>query len=156
MPGRLVDRVRTAQAEATLDVHAASDGATAAESGQLAFVDNAVDPATNTVKLRAAFTNADQHLWPGQFVNITLVIGNEADAIVVPDAAVEAGPNGNYVFVVKADNSAEQRAVSVARTVASEAVIEKGLNAGENVVTDGQSRLVDGTKVKPVEQTAAK
>ncbi|HZX91303.1 MAG TPA: efflux RND transporter periplasmic adaptor subunit [Rudaea sp.] len=156
VPGRLVDRVRTAQAEAVLDVRAASDGATPAESGQLAFVDNAVDPATNTVKLRAAFTNADQHLWPGQFVNITLVIGNEADAIVVPDAAVKAGPNGNYVFVVKADNSAEQRAVSVARTVASEAVIEKGLNAGENVVTDGQSRLVDGTKVKPVDQTAAK
>lgn len=150
VPGRLVDRVRTAQAEAVLDVHAAADGAASEKSGQLAFVDNAVDPATNTVKLRAAFANADQHLWPGQFVNITLVIGNEADAIVVPDAAVKAGPNGNYVFVIKADNSAEQRAVSVARTVASEAVIEKGLNVGENVVTDGQSRLVDGTKVKAV------
>jgi len=148
VPGRLVDRVRSAQAQAVLDVQAAADGTAAAESGQLAFVDNAVDPATNTVKLRASFTNVDQHLWPGQFVNITLVVGNDADAIVVPDAAVKAGPNGNYVFVVKADNSAEQRAVSVLRTVASEAVIEKGLNAGETVVTDGQSRLVDGTKVK--------
>jgi len=156
VPGRLVDRVRTAQSQAALDVHAAADGAANPESGQLAFVDNAVDPATNTVKLRAAFTNGDQHLWPGQFVNITLVIGNDADAIVVPDAAVKAGPNGSYVFVVKADNSAEQRAVTVARTVASEAVVEKGLNAGETVVTDGQSRLVDGTKVKMVEQTAAK
>jgi len=136
-------------------VHAASDGAAAPESGQLAFVDNAVDPATNTVKLRAAFTNVDQHLWPGQFVNITLVIGNDADAIVVPDAAVKAGPNGSYVFVVKADNSAEQRAVSVARTVASEAVIEKGLNVGETVVTDGQSRLVDGTKVKLADSALA-
>ena len=148
VPGRLVDRVRTAQAQAVLDVRAASDGAAAPESGQLAFVDNAVDPATNTVKLRASFANADQHLWPGQFVNITLVVGNDADAIVVPDAAVKAGPNGNYVFVVKADNSAEQRGVTVARNVASEAVIEKGLNAGETVVTDGQSRLVDGTRVK--------
>jgi RND family efflux transporter, MFP subunit len=103
----------------------------------------------------APLHNADQHLWPGQFVNITLVIGNDADAIVVPDAAVKAGPNGNYVFVVKADNSAEQRAVSVARTVASEAVIEKGLSAGETVVTDGQSRLVDGTRVKVTDSAVA-
>ena len=102
---------------------------------------------SHTVKLRASFTNVDQHLWPGQFVNITLVVGNDADAIVVPDAAVKAGPNGNYVFVVKADNSAEQRAVSVLRTVASEAVIEKGLNAGETVVTDGQLRLVPGSRI---------
>jgi len=155
VPGRLVDRVRTAQAQAVLDVHAATEGEAGGQSGQLAFVDNAVDPATNTVKLRAAFTNVDQQLWPGQFVNITLVIGNDADAIVVPDAAVKAGPNGNYVFVVKADNSAEQRAVGVARTVAAEAVIEKGLSAGETVVIDGQSRLVDGTKVKVTDSSLA-
>lgn len=156
VPGRLVERVRAAQAQTTLDVRAAADGAAAPESGKLAFVDNAVDPATNTVKLRASFANDDQRLWPGQFVNITLVIGNDAEAIVAPDAAVKAGPNGNYVFVVKADGSAEQRAITVARSVDGESVIEKGLNAGDTVVTDGQSRLVDGTKVKPVEQTAAK
>lgn len=156
VPGRLVDRLRTAQAQAALDVRAVADGAAAPENGKLAFVDNAVDPSTNTVKLRASFANASQRLWPGQFVNVTVVAGTDAEAIVVPEAAVKAGPNGNYVFVVKADGSAEQRAVGVARSVEAESVIEKGLNAGETVVTDGQSRLVDGTKVKPVDQAAAK
>jgi multidrug efflux system membrane fusion protein len=83
---------------------------TAPQSGKLAFVDNAVDPATNTVKLRASFANDAQLLWPGQFVNITLTVGSEADAIVVPDAAVKAGPSGSYVFVVKADGRVEQPA----------------------------------------------
>jgi len=148
VPGSFVDRVRAAQAQAALGVTAKSDGIADAESGKLAFVDNAVDPATNTVKLRASFGNSGQRLWPGQFVNITLTVGNDADAIVVPEAAVKAGPNGSYVFVVKADGHTEQRNVEVARTVDGESVISKGLSAGENVVTDGQSRLVDGTKVK--------
>jgi multidrug efflux system membrane fusion protein len=150
IPGSFVDRVRQAQAQATLGVDATGAGMAGTESGKLAFVDNAVDPATNTVKLRASFANDGQVLWPGQFINITLTVGSEADAIVVPDAAVKAGPNGSYVFVVKADGRAEMRSVDVARTVNAEAVIAKGLGAGENVVTDGQSRLVDGTKVRPV------
>jgi multidrug efflux system membrane fusion protein len=87
-------------------------------------------------------------LWPGQFVSVTLTVGSDADAIVVPEAAVKAGPNGSYVFVVKADGRAEQRSVDVARTVGGETVITRGLGAGESVVTDGQSRLVDGTRVK--------
>ena len=148
VPGSLVDRVRAAQAQATLGVTATSQGVGDEQSGKLAFVDNAVDPATNTVKLRASFDNSGQRLWPGQFVNITLTVGSDADAIVVPEAAVKAGPNGSYVFVVKQDGHAEQRNVEVARTVNAETVISKGLSAGENVVTDGQSRLVDGTKVK--------
>jgi multidrug efflux system membrane fusion protein len=126
------------------------------ESGELAFVDNAVDPTTNTVKLRASFANGDQALWPGQFVNITLTLGSDRDAIVVPDAAVKAGPNGSYVFVVKADGRAEQRAVEVARSVNDETAISKGLSAGETVVTDGQSRLVDGTRVKLQDGQATK
>jgi len=146
VPGRLVDRIRSVQAQQALEV-SASAGNNSLETGQLAFVDNAVDPATNTVKLRASFTNAQQRLWPGQFVNLTLVLGNE-EALVVPDAAVKAGPNGNYVFIVKADSSAEQRGISVARSTNGESVIDKGLAQGETVVTDGQSRLVDGTKVK--------
>jgi multidrug efflux system membrane fusion protein len=154
IPGNLVDRVRLAQAQATLAVEVTGTGMTGPQSGKLAFVDNAVDPATNTVKLRASFTNDAQVLWPGQFVNIALTVGSDADAIVVPEAAVKAGPNGNYVFVVKADGRAEQRGVDVARTVSGESVVTKGLSAGENVVTDGQSRLVDGTKVKPAGQTA--
>jgi multidrug efflux system membrane fusion protein len=152
IPGDLVDRVRQAQIQAMLAVEATGAGMSKPESGKLAFVDNAVDPATNTVKLRASFANDAQILWPGQFVNIALTVGSDADAIVVPEAAVKAGPNGSYVFVVKVDSRAEQRGVDVARTVAGESVVTKGLSAGENVVTDGQSRLVDGTKVKPADQ----
>ncbi len=153
VPGAYVERVRAAQAKGALGVQASFDqaqggGAQKPQSGELAFVDNAVDPSTNTVKLRATFANADETLWPGQFVNIVLTLGTDANAIVVPDAAVKAGPNGSYVFVIKADQHAEQRSVSVARSVQGESVIEKGLSAGEIVVTDGQSRLVDGSAVK--------
>jgi multidrug efflux system membrane fusion protein len=148
VPGSLVDRLRQAHAHAPLTVEAKSDALASQQSGKLAFVDNAVDPATNTVKLRASFPNQQQVLWPGQFVSITLTVGSDADAIVVPEAAVKAGPNGSYVFLVRSDGRAEQRSVDVARTVDGETVITKGLAAGDNVVTDGQSRLVDGTKVK--------
>jgi len=147
IPGQLVARARAAHAGGALRVAAKGDGMEAAESGQLAFVDNAVDPATSTVKLRARFDNADQRLWPGQFVNVTLDVGSE-DAVVVPEAAVKAGPNGSYVFVVTADGRAQQRDVAVVRTVEGESVIGKGVAAGDNVVTDGQSRLVDGSRVK--------
>ena len=153
IPGSLVDRVRQAQSQTTLTVEAKGDAMAQPQSGELAFVDNAVDPATNTVKLRANFANASQILWPGQFVNVTLTVGRDADARVVPEAAVKAGPNGSYVFVVKPDGHAEQRSIDVARTVKGESVISNGLSVGEVVVTDGQSRLVDGTKVKlPADQ----
>jgi len=149
IPGNLVDRVRRAQALAALVVEARSDGIAAAQSGKLAFVDNSVDPATNTVRLRASFGNEGQALWPGQFVTIALTVGSDADAVVVPEAAVKAGPKGSYVFVIRSGDRAEQRNVEVARTVGGESVVAKGLAAGERVVTDGQSRLVDGAKVKP-------
>jgi len=126
---------------------ASVDGAPA-ESGELAFVDNAVDPATNTVRLRASFANGGEKLWPGQFVNVTLTLGHDAEATVVPDVSVKTGPDGSYVFVVKADGRVEQRAVEIARSVGGESIVARGLVAGERVVTDGQSRLVDGTKVR--------
>jgi multidrug efflux system membrane fusion protein len=154
IPGRFVARVRAAQAGSALEVDAHVDGTGAPEAGKVAFVDNAVDPATNTVKLRGAFDNADQKLWPGQFVNVTLTLGSDADALVLPEAAVKAGPNGNYVFAIK-DGRAEQRSVDVARTVAGESVITSGLAEGDTVVTDGQSRLVDGTRVKIADATPA-
>ena len=160
VPGAYVERVRAAQAKGALGVQARGDGVSAPQSGDLAFVDNAVDPATNTIKLRAQFANTGESLWPGQFVNIMLTLGSDADAVVVPDAAVKAGPNGNYVFVVKADKKAEQRTVTIARSVAGESVIAKGVDAGETIVVDGQSRLIDGTPVqigeaKPAAETAA-
>ncbi|HZP66967.1 MAG TPA: efflux RND transporter periplasmic adaptor subunit [Rudaea sp.] len=148
VPGVYVERVRTAQARQPLAATVSGEGIEGRIEGELGFVDNAVDPATNTVKLRATFANADERLWPGEFVNVTLTLGSDADALVVPDAAVKAGPNGSYVFVVGRDGRAEQRGVEVARTVGGESMIAKGLSAGETVVTDGQSRLVDGTNVK--------
>ena len=148
VPGSYVERVRTAHAKGVLNVQAKGDGMKTPQQGELAFVDNAVDPATNTVKLRANFANQDETLWPGQFINITLTMGTDENAVVVPEAAVKDGPNGNYVFIVKADKHAEQRAVQIMRTVAGETVIAKGLDGSESVVIDGQSRIVDGGLVK--------
>ncbi len=158
VPGAYVDRVRNAQAKGKLPVYASGEGLDGRIDGELSFVDNAVDPATNTVKLRASFANADERLWPGEFVNMTLTLGTDSNALVVPEAAVKAGPNGSYVFVVGADGKAQQRGVKVARTVNGETMIADGLAENDTVVTDGQSRLIDGTKVKSRndEKTAAK
>jgi len=112
-------------------------------AGKVAFIDNAVDSATGTVKLRAQFTNDGHMLWPGQLVSVNLTLGHDANAVVVPQQVVQNGPDGTYVFVVRQDHTAEQRAVSVARVVAGEAVVEKGLVGGETVVLDGQSRVED-------------
>ena len=147
LPGQDVERVRAAQAKGALGVVATGDGIDGKIEGQLSFVDNAIDPSTNTVKLRADFANADERLWPGEFVNIALTLGNDADALAVPDAAVKAGPNGNYVFVIEND-AAHQRDITVARSINGLSMVTKGLAFGETVVTDGQSRLVDGARVK--------
>ena len=158
IPGLYVDRVRNSQTKGTLPVFASGDGIDGRIDGQMSFIDNAVDPATNTVKLRASFPNADERLWPGEFVNITLTLGTDTNALVVPDAAVKAGPNGTYVFLIKPDSTAEQRSVKVTRSVNGESMIANGLAENDEVVTDGQSRLVNGTKVKSrtTEKTAAK
>ena len=147
LPGRNVERVRAAQAKGALGVVATGDGIDGTIEGELSFIDNAIDPATNTVKLRARFANTDERLWPGAFVDIALTLGNDAQALAVPDAAVKAGPNGNYVFVIE-NGIAHQRDITVARSIDGLSMIVKGLARGETVVTDGQSRLVDGTKIK--------
>ena len=158
IPGLYVDRVRNAHSKGMLPVFASGDGIDGRIDGQTSFIDNAVDPATNTVKLRASFPNADERLWPGEFVNITLTLGTDTNALVVPDAAVKAGPNGTYVFLIKPDSTAEQRSVKVTRSVNGESMISDGLAENDEVVTDGQSRLVNGTKVKSraAEKTASK
>ncbi len=158
IPGMYVERVRNAQNKGKLPAFASGDGIDGRIDGELSFVDNAVDPTTNTVKLRATFPNTDERLWPGEYVNMTLTLGTDSDALVVPDAAVKAGPNGTYVFLVKTDDTAEQRSVKVARSVNGESMIADGLAENDRVVTDGQSRLVDGTKVKlrDAGKTAAK
>ena len=115
--------------------------------GVLSFIDNAVDIPTGTIKLKGTFANKEKLLWPGQFVNVVLTLTIQPDTLVVPSKAIQTGQNGDYIFVVKNDLSVESRPVTVDRTMNGEAVIEKGLTPGEKVVTDGQLRLIPGTKV---------
>ena len=117
------------------------------ESGVVTFVDNAVDPATGTIQLKATFSNRQRLLWPGQFVTAAMTLTTKPDAIVVPSQAIQTGQEGFYVFVIKADLTVEARSVIAGTTLDGETVIEKGLQPGEQVVTDGQLRLVPGAKV---------
>ena len=115
--------------------------------GVLTFIDNAVDNTTGTIKLKGAFGNPDNRLWPGQFVNVALTLTTQPNAVVVPSQAVQTGQVGQYVFVVKQDMTAEYRPVVTGNNIAGETVIQKGMQAGETLVTDGQLRLVPGVKV---------
>jgi multidrug efflux system membrane fusion protein len=137
--------IRAAMGERRLPVTVAVSGKSV--SGELAFVDNAVDPATGTLRLRARFTNSERLLWPGDFLEAALILGEEPGALVIPAAAVQSGPKGSYVFVVKDDQTVDQRPVRVSRTEGDEALVADGLAAGERVVTDGASRLARGTRV---------
>ncbi len=142
-----LDEIRSRQASGDLTVSAAApDGAE--HQGKLTFIDNAVDPTTGTIQLKATFPNRDRALWPGQFVNVTLDLAVEHDAVVAPAAAIQNGQEGDSVFVVKDDGTVESRDVQVSRTVGQRAVIAKGLSGGETVVVDGQLRLVPGAAVE--------
>lgn len=118
-----------------------------ASEGKITFVDNAVDQTTGTIKVKGSFANADRRLWPGQFVNVVVTLAIESDAIVVPQGAVQTGPQGSYVFVVGANETAELRPVAISRLAGSETLLKSGVAAGETVVTDGQLRLVPGARV---------
>lgn len=115
--------------------------------GELTFVDNAVDTLTGTIQLKATFTNLDNRLWPGQFVQLTLPLDELTNIVVVPSQAVQTGQNGSFVFVVKADKTVEVRPVKTGVTVKADTAILSGLQAGEKVVTDGQLRLAPGVAV---------
>src|SRR5438105_1670757 len=116
--------------------------------GKLSLVDNTVDPATGTVRLKATFINDDRRLYPGQFVNVVMTLGTAMQAIVVPSQAVQVGQDKSFVYVVKADGTAEMRTVKTGTAVETMTVIEDGLKPAEQVVTDGQLRLVPGAKVQ--------
>jgi len=120
-------------------------------TGALTFINNAVDQTTATIQLKATFPNTDNALWPGQFVDVVLTLTSRA-AIVVPSQAIQAGQQGPFLFVVKADQTVESRPVVVGTRLGAETIVEQGLRAGERVVTDGQLRLVPGARVeiKPV------
>ena len=127
----------------------------AAQTGELTFWDNAVDMTTGTILLKATFSNRNEALWPGEYVDVVLTLATEAGAIVVPSEAVQTGQAGQYVYVVKNDLTVESRPVTVSRTHGALAVVANGLQAGERVVTDGQLRLAPGSKVE-IKQTEGK
>jgi multidrug efflux system membrane fusion protein len=116
--------------------------------GTLTFLDNAIDARTGTLLLKATFANPDEGLWPGQFVEVDVVLGEEAGRVVVPASAVQTGQQGTFVYVVTDAGAAEMRPVKVARLDDREAVIAEGLVGGETVVTDGHLRLVPGARVQ--------
>jgi len=116
--------------------------------GNLAFIDNSVDPATDTIKLKARFENSDHRLWPGQFARVNLRVTTLQNAVIVPNQAIQTGQDGQFVFVVKADTSVEQRTVTAAQRVNDDIVVESGLKPGETIVTEGQLRLEPGSKVQ--------
>jgi multidrug efflux system membrane fusion protein len=117
-------------------------------SGRLIFIDNAVDPSTGTIRLRAEFENAEAALWPGQFVNVSVQLYEQPDAIVIPSQAVQSGPEGQYVYVIGDDMLAELRRIKVLRTDGEQAIVASGLAKGERVVTRGQLRLGPKTRVQ--------
>ena len=116
--------------------------------GVLTFINNAVDTATGTIQLKGTFENSDRRLWPGQFVNVVLTLTTQRNAVVMPSAALQAGQQGQYVFVIKPDLTVESRPVVTTRSFNDLAVVDNGVTPGENVVTDGQLQLVPGTKVE--------
>lgn len=118
-----------------------------AEIGSISFLDNTVNPATGTIKLKGLFANKARRLWPGQFADLVLTLASRQNAVVVPAAAVQNGQQGEYVYVVSKDQKAELRQVVTAPAVEGETVIEKGVAAGETVVVDGQLRLTPGAAV---------
>lgn len=145
IPQVILPELRASMAKGPVKVVAIVDE-TKLQQGAMAFIENTVDPNTGTVTAKARMANANELLWPGQFVKAEVVLGVEDEALSVPAAAVQLGPQGPYVFVVK-DGAVELRQVVVKRTQNGESVIGKGLEAGESVVIDGQLRLVNGATV---------
>ncbi|QWV99604.1 efflux RND transporter periplasmic adaptor subunit [Geomonas nitrogeniifigens] len=130
-----------------LPVQARVAGSAVAEQGTVTFLDNGVDPATGTIKVKATFANARKTLWPGQFVNVAITLDTRKGATVVPTRAVQTGQQGEFVYLVKPDSTAEVRPVSTGPSLDGLTLIEKGLVPGDTVVTDGQVKLVPGGKV---------
>lgn len=146
--GQLPDIQRYFRGGNALQVSAVpSEGAGVPLSGTLAFMDNSVDSTSGTVLLKAKFANAEGTLWPGQFVQVALQLYVDANALTVPAPAVLTGQQGTFVYTVDAAGNAKQRPVVVSRTVDSLAVIASGVNVGEMVIVDGQSRIIPGAKV---------
>jgi multidrug efflux system membrane fusion protein len=149
MPEQSLAEIRKFMAGGPLQVDVvAPEPAAPRTTGRLIFIDNAVDPSTGTIRLRAQFDNADAALWPGQFVNVSLRLTEQVDAIVVPSTAVQNGPEGQYVYVVGPDSLVDLRKIKVLRTDGERTIVTTGLQKGERVVTQGQLRLGPKTRVQ--------
>ncbi len=156
VPQSALDDIRLNQAKAPLTVIAYdSDDKTALATGTLTLINNQVDATTGTIELKATFDNADERLWPGQFVNARLILSVRKGAITVPAQTIMQGPNGAYAYVINPDQTVERRAVDVAATQDGLAVISKGLDRDQTIVVDGQYRLVNGSKIKIVAPQAS-
>ncbi len=156
VPEQSLPAVRKYQADGELQVAAqVPNSGEAAVSGKLSFIDNTTDATTGTIKLKAEFPNSDKALWPGQFVDVVLTLTHQDNAIVVPPTAIQNGPNGQYVFVVKPDQTVELRDVKVSRSEGDFSVVASGIKPGDTVVTVGQLRLAPGTKVAIADAKAA-
>jgi multidrug efflux system membrane fusion protein len=148
LPQQDLDHVNRAFAKGPLAVDALRPADNSViESGKLTVVDNQVDPSTGTVKLKGEFTNAQMQLWPGQFVNVRLKINTLKQVVVIPTGAVQRGPDGTFVYVVKAGGTVAMRPIVVQKQTETQTVVKSGLAPAERVVTTGFARLTDGDKV---------
>ena len=155
LPQDVLDEIRQNQMKAPLAVDAvASDDKSVLATGTLTLIDNQVDVATGTIHLKATFANADERLWPGEFVSARVTLSVHKNAITVPAQTVMRSENGTYVYVINADNTVTHRAVKVGVTQDNVAIIDSGLKADEHLVVDGQYRLSDGAKVSYSTRTA--
>jgi membrane fusion protein, multidrug efflux system len=156
LPAQTLDDVRAAVARGEVEVAAYDrDNVRSLSSGTLATIDNMIDQTTATYRLKAMFANADETLWPGEFVNARLLLDVRKDAVVIPPVAVQRGPRGLFAWVLKADNTVEPRPITTGATSGDRTIITSGLAAGERVVTDGQYKLQTGAAVTIMPPRAA-
>jgi multidrug efflux system membrane fusion protein len=149
VPEQNLPAIKEYMAQGPLKVEAVPpEAAQPPEEGTLTFIDNQVNRQTGTILLKGTFANTEKHLWPGQFVNVVLTLTTRPNATVVPAQAIQVGQQGQFVYVIKPDLTVEPRPVVISTTLDGEAVVEKGLTPGEQVVTDGQLRLMPGAKVE--------
>lgn len=146
VPEKYLPEIKRFSAGHGLKVHVYIPNDPGPEEGVLTFLDNTVDSATGTIALKATFQNHKRRLWPGQFLNVVVTL-TERSAVLIPSRAVLSGQNGTYVFVVKPDNTVQIRPVETSGNYRDSSIIDKGLEAGEQAVLDGQLRLTQGTRI---------
>jgi multidrug efflux system membrane fusion protein len=156
LPEDVVLQINQALAAGQVAVAALSrDDRTQLDSGTLTLIDNVIDPTTGTVRLKATFPNAHDALWPGQFVNVRVLLHQRLDAVTLPTTAVERGPDGLFTYVVRADSTVEARPIKTAEDSEGVTVVTEGVQAGERVVTSNQYRLQPGAHVRTVAAASA-